>query len=257
MGGRRFMGEICRKFYKEVLDYLAMKKEVAFGGVLGDSWNLFRSKFGLFALIAFVFSFIPTVAYGLFVGKSTVADAIANQSTREVVREILFVVPGSIVVWILSLLVSLSVIFVLNNEKKKGMTFGDAVKGGAGFLIAGILVSLLLVVFLIPLFILLIIPGLIFAIYWTFSFNALVIDKTSVRKSLTKSHEVVRGRWWKVFGYVFLLSIIIAIFSGITGAIFGAFGLIGYLLQTAVITLTAVFFAIFMNTFYLGLKGSR
>ena len=54
------MGEICRKFYKEVLDYLAMKKEVAFGGVFGDSWNLFRSKFGLFALIAFVFVF----AYG-------------------------------------------------------------------------------------------------------------------------------------------------------------------------------------------------
>lgn len=179
-------------------------------------------------------------------------------SAGEVFREILFVFPGSLVVWVLSLVLSLSIIYVLNSKAgKKKLTFGDAVKGGAGFLIAGILVSLLLVVFLIPLFILLIIPGLIFAIYWTFSFNALVIDKTSVRKSLTKSHEVVRGRWWKVFGYVFLLSIIIAIFSGITGAIFGAFGLIGYLLQTAVITLTAVFFAIFMNTFYLGLKGSR
>lgn len=260
MGGRRFMGGTCRKFYKEMLGYLVMKKEVTFGGVFGDSWNLFTSKFGLFALLAFVFYYLPTVVYKLWAlsrFKSSGVIAELAPIATETLGDTLALYSGSIVIWVLGLVMSLSIIYVLNVKSKKGLTFGKMLKGGFGFLVAGILVSLLLIVFLIPLFILLIIPGIIFGIYWTFSLYALVIDKTSISGALKKSHDVVRGRWWKVFGYVILLGLIVVIFSGITGAIFGVFGIAGYFLQTAVVTLTSVFSAVFMNTFYLGLKGSK
>lgn len=55
--------------------------------------------------------------------------------------------------------------------------------------------------------ILLIIPGVIFGIYWLFVGQAVIFNDLSGQSARDFSKHLVRGRWWKVFGYgcVFLL----------------------------------------------------
>lgn len=66
-------------------------------------------------------------------------------------------------------------------------------------------------VFLIGLFILLIIPGIIFMVYWMFGAFVLVDEKRGIKESLKRSHELVKGKWWKTFGYILLLTLVVVL----------------------------------------------
>lgn len=61
--------------------------------------------------------------------------------------------------------------------------------------------------------ILLIIPGIIFSIWFQFAINALVIDNQRGTTALSFSKQLVKGRFWKVFGRTLLLGLIFGIFS--------------------------------------------
>ena len=63
-------------------------------------------------------------------------------------------------------------------------------------------------IFLGFLFLLLIIPGIIFAIYWIFAAYVFFGEKKGILYSLRKSMEIVKGRWWRVFGYSILMILI-------------------------------------------------
>jgi hypothetical protein len=78
-------------------------------------------------------------------------------------------------------------------------------------------------------FLLLIIPGIIFGIWFSFA-NFVFVDKgLEVKASMGKSRELVKGRFWAVFGRLFIFGL----FSGIVGAIVSAVPLgIGMVLTT-------------------------
>ena len=63
---------------------------------------------------------------------------------------------------------------------------------------------------LVLLFLLFIIPGIYFAVYWTFVLFVVLDKHLSYKKALDFSKEIVKGRWWKVF-FVALLSYLITI----------------------------------------------
>jgi len=54
-------------------------------------------------------------------------------------------------------------------------------------------------IFLIGLTLLLIIPGVIYSIYWAFVVYVVVLCDKSGKKVLNYSKSVVKGKWWKVF----------------------------------------------------------
>ena len=64
-------------------------------------------------------------------------------------------------------------------------------------------------------FTLLIIPGIILAVYFTFCVYALVIDGKRGLKALTTSYYYIQYDWWDVVLRIFLLALIPVIFSGI------------------------------------------
>jgi hypothetical protein len=61
--------------------------------------------------------------------------------------------------------------------------------------------EMIMAVFLAGLFILFIIPGIIFAVYWSFALFAVMIRNKSGTFALYYSRSLVKGRWWKVLGY--------------------------------------------------------
>ena len=91
------------------------------------------------------------------------------------------------------------------------MTYKESIKGGLNYFWKYLGLSIVLIIFLFLLFLLLIIPGIIFLIYWLFAPYVLIAENKKIMESLKRSKEIVKGRWWHVFGYFLLFSIILGI----------------------------------------------
>jgi hypothetical protein len=71
--------------------------------------------------------------------------------------------------------------------------------------------SIITMIFLIVLFILLIVPGIIFAVFWSFAlFTVVLKDKFGIH-ALKESKAVVQGRWWEIVGMMIVFVLIIAV----------------------------------------------
>lgn len=102
----------------------------------------------------------------------------------------------------------------IKNKKFSFKNAKNAIKGNYWRYIGFFFVSWL---FIIGLFILLIIPGIIFVFYWVLAPFVFFAEKKGIIDSLKGSFRLVRGRWWKTFGYGLF---VFAVVTGI-GAIFG------------------------------------
>ena len=93
---------------------------------------------------------------------------------------------------------------------------------------AGILATLIVIVG----FILIIIPGLIALTFLAVVAPAVVIERTGVTGSLSRSRELVSGNAWRVFGVIVVLFLLTAIVGSILNAIGGSISdsFVGYAL---------------------------
>lgn len=123
--------------------------------------------------------------------------------------------------------------------------------------------NIVLFVFLALLFLLLVIPGIIFLNYWMFSAYVFFKDKKGISESLRGSKQLVKGHWWKLFGYNILFLLIYAlidvafyavgeVFSLATGVSYfvSIFGLLSNLFLIP-------FLILFYNNIYQNLKSRK
>jgi uncharacterized membrane protein len=66
------------------------------------------------------------------------------------------------------------------------------------------LTQLLTALAILGLTLLLVVPGIIFAVYWAFTQQIATLTDKSGRDAMKYSKELVKGRWWKVVGYSLL-----------------------------------------------------
>lgn len=107
--------------------------------------------------------------------------------------------------------------------------------------------SVVMVIFLGVLYLLFIIPGIIFTVYWIFAAFVLINEKKGIIESLRMSKNMVKGRWWKVFGHLILLFLILAAASIIVSFV----PFVGGFISTLVIT---PFATLFLKNFYFGMR---
>jgi len=189
--------------------------------------------FGIIALIFILFTINPQ------------GDISFLTSGAETFIPLLFLVLFIIyfiVIIVLNLFLSLTLYFNGLFNGKGDMSFGDVVKGGAkhfwryvGLIIIMVLVfiavfipgvlmilltiaiwsslvlafKIILVLLIIALFILALIFYIYLAVSWIFSPYILIEGKQGIVDSLRVSKALSRGKWWKTFGYVFLMGIIL------------------------------------------------
>ena len=110
------------------------------------------------------------------------------------------------------------------------------------------------VVLIIPLFILLVVPGIIFMVYWYF-FAYLAIDqKLSGWAALKKSKELIKGHWWKTFALFVIAAVLSGIISSVITSIGGRSSLLGGLLMAITSGLTSIYFGYVAVAYYFNLK---
>ncbi len=237
----------------------------SFGELFNEAFNAYKKHFSLFLKVSFILYFIPTLIFG----GVYVWYAITNPDNTLMI-ELLDNISG-IVSAIFSMLLTFTVIKILLVKRtKQELSVGEALIEGSKHFGEGILLSIILSIALLFLYVLLIIPGIIFSIYWAFAYYALITDNVGFTKAMSHSKDLVKGRWWTVFGYNLLqglivggVSMIILVPVYIITIILGVFANNLHLMAAITLIMTALvqmiilpFSLTFMEKFYLSLKES-
>jgi len=191
--------------------------DAAFASIKEHFSLLFKAGLLLYVLPSFVIQVLAFLFIAFFAVGVSSLDSMSSPTALYGALGAGFVVLIILVVIssLLSLLYSITIIRVLH-EKRQGvdLTLSQAISKGWSHFGSAILLSLLMGIALVLLYLLLIIPGIIFTIYWMFAIYALVIDNKGVGESLTFSKKIVSGSWWAM-----LLTIIVIVLASIVVSI--------------------------------------
>lgn len=164
--------------------------------LIGDSFNIFFAKKNFIFFVSIFLISTVVQAIQIFLSPWFYSDLGFPDSTPIVVAFFVFEILYLIVYILTSVAGVIAVKKVVLGEMlgfKETMSF--AWKKMLGFLLLTILV------FLITFggSILLIIPGIIFAVWFSFSKFIFIDQELSIKTSLGKSREIIKGRFWPVF----------------------------------------------------------
>ncbi|MFA5031248.1 MAG: hypothetical protein WC495_06725 [Patescibacteria group bacterium] len=199
--------------------------------LFSDAWNLFRKKmrsvFRL-AVYAFLLQFALSIV-ALLVGFAGLTGAMTSTSGDATIGGSIAGVSGILLVALLVVYVLLYAwiqgAFILLFSKEEAEPNIRMVITEAKQFIWPLWWASILVVFVVMVgMFLLVIPGIIFAIWFSFTTMIVVLEGLRGTDAMRKSKSYVQGRWWGVFGRLILLSIAIGIASSIVDKIFGSFG---------------------------------
>jgi hypothetical protein len=183
---------------------------MGFGEIFGKSWKDYKANFASSSLIMLFFYLIPWL--------------ILFFLSYIYPKESYFIILLSIAFFLIS---SYGIAGLIKTSfRKKKFTFSQAVKSIKSRYWAYIGFTIVLMLYLVGLFFLMIIPGIIFMVYWIFSSYVFLGDGKGINESLKESKKVVKGNWWRVVGYVILLILIYILLAIIVGIILSLFGLV-------------------------------
>lgn len=122
--------------------------------------------------------------------------------------------------------------------------------------------SVLLVAFLVGItvaigFILLVIPGIIFLVFFSVSVPAMVVENRRGTKAMGRSWNLVSGHFWHALGVILVAAIISAIVAGIIGSIGGSNWFLRWIFGAIGQIITAPFTALVSVLLYLDLRARK
>lgn len=166
--------------------------DLEFGEMLGTAWTVFRGEW---------LRLLPLVV-GVSLLCTGVLTLFPEHDQETAMGVFLEIGEVSLVDLMFGILAALGGCWLVRErlEGRRGSLVGALAHAGRRWLAGvgtGWLESVILVFFLL----LLIVPGVIFAVYYTFSTTAVALSGLSGMTALRHSKTLVAGRWWRVFGY--------------------------------------------------------
>lgn len=131
---------------------------------------------------------------------------------------------GSLIASALSLWFSLAFILAVTDIDSgvPPQKLSAYLKKSRTFIIPAIGLTLLVGLIVLGGFILLVIPGILFSIWFVFTLQARLLDQKKGLSALSWSKSLVSGNWWGVFGRIALSVIVVSILMSVVGNILGA-----------------------------------
>jgi hypothetical protein len=106
-------------------------------------------------------------------------------------------------------------------------------------------------------FILLLVPGLIFAVFLSMAVPAFIVERKGVTESMSRSWNLVSGSWWHTLGVIFVAAIIAGVVNNILSAIGGNNFFLYWICSAIGQILTAPFVALVSIVLYVDLRIRR
>jgi hypothetical protein len=221
---------------------------VTIGTVLDEAWTLYTKHFVRLFLIAFA----------VYIVLNLVSALLGVSLDDEGLGVVLFAILNAAIsiigyFWVQGALVEATAdIHDGKQDLEFGETFSRVQPLLPALIVAGLLAGLGIALGLI----LLIVPGLYLLTRWALIVPVIVLEKRRAGEAFGRSHELVRGHGWTIFGLVLVVFLLGAIVSGIISGLLRAalndfLGFwIGNTVANAIVT---PFFAVALTVAYLQL----
>jgi hypothetical protein len=233
------------------------------GEILSTAFEIYKANAsGLILIVAVVvvpLTFISAFLAGVVFKGTTETIAGIEVTTRSATIGFFAGVIGIVIAIIISAVLQAALI-----RGAAQASIGDPVDIDAsykwGFARFGsvILISILVGLAVLGGLILLIIPGIIFAIMFSVSIPALVVENRKGTDAMSRSWNLVKGHFWHALGVLLVAGIITGIISGIIGAIGGAISdnwFVTWIFQAISQILVSPFSALVAVLLYLDLRA--
>jgi len=230
------------------------QKEYSIREILFESWRLFKENFQL-VLIVTLIVYIPINIILSFIPTETLFEQNGLlQGFTDYIRIV------QILEELIGIIATMAIAFIIKSKLDGNIiNYKMALKKSFSRWAPAIWTNILLGLLLLGLFLLLIIPGIIYAVYWMFTLYAVVLYDKSGKDALNYSKNVVKGRWWKVFCYslVFgILSLVVGIATGIPSW-FLPESFFLTIISDVFIDVVASFFTVVFAVFFINLDSTK
>ncbi len=180
----------------------------------GQAWKLYKQRFGTFLGVS-LFPLLFMIVFMLLIGLVGIATGFSLASFPDligikIIFLVVFAVLIAIVVSVIQVWGQAAMIYaVKDTEEKIGII--ESYRRAWKKLLSFWWISLLVGIITAGGFFLFVIPGIVFAVWFSFAMVVLIAENVKGMNALFTSREYVRGRWWAVLwrflfiGLVYLL----------------------------------------------------
>lgn len=171
------------------------KKQFSVAKILTEAWKIFKENFQLILIITLIV-YIPINIALAFVLIDDTWQSVFNFYRISQILELL-----------IGVISTMAIAYAIKKKiEGKSITIKEALKKSISRWGPAVSTNIILGLFLFGLTLLLIIPGIIFYVYWFFAIFVVILKNKSGKKALDYSKQVVKGRWWTVAGYILIFS---------------------------------------------------
>jgi Membrane domain of glycerophosphoryl diester phosphodiesterase len=203
--------------------YTPQLRPLSAGEILDAAFRLFRHRFGTLVLCVLV-PIVPIYIIGTLIVGSTDPTAFdvnaptatdGTAITGRLIDQLLSGVAAALAVGACFKVVSAAYL-----GERAGV--GDSLRYALGRMVPMIVAYILMVLILGLSLLALIIPFFFMAVKLSMTFPALVCEKTGPLKAISRSWQLTKGNWWRVFGTLVIVVVLMIVISLALGLVLGA-----------------------------------
>ncbi len=181
--------------------------------IFGQTWNIYKQRLGTFLGIIVIPMLIMMVVTAIFFvagGSLGIVFLFSKFTAGSIGLFILLALLFFIIISVIQAWGQVALLYAIkDNSERIGII--ESYKRGWHKILSYFWVYLLVSLVVFGGFLLLIVPGILFAVWFSFAIFILVAENLKGVKALSKSKEYVKGHWWGVFWRFFFIEAVISI----------------------------------------------
>lgn len=223
------------------------------GTIVGRTFDVMGQKFPVLFGVALLF-YLPSLAVNLYP---------VSPNSEDISLIALASVGGIVALLFQYALIGAVTYAVYAGLRKEKVTIGMTIGRGFRHMLPVLAVVLLSGIAIGVSFIFLIIPGIIVMIMLSVAIPALIVERTGIFESLSRSSELTKGYRWTIFGVYMVFLVIVIVLAMIGGAVFGLGAtlvsnpMIGIVFEWLLTVLYGVFGAVLAPVMYFELRTAK
>jgi hypothetical protein len=185
---------------------------MSIGDVLDRSLKILLARFPQFFVVNFVcqapfmvlIALVPVLAERAAVDEASAGSVVAFAAIGTIVGIVLYIL-------MIQLATAATLRIVLDEYAGRASSIGEAFSFAFSRLMPLLGTSILSSLVIMGAFVLLILPSIYAAVALLFVSQVVVLETLSGAAALKRSHSLVKGHWWRIFGAAILIYIVIAL----------------------------------------------